>query len=149
MRFQVLTAENVKMKIFPVVAQCILVETDRRFRRAASIIMVVFYQSKRRNVPEDSHLQWLSVIQYVFVQECHFYNIFRLCSWYVITVYDIVKHLAKLSGTGRGLAGVCEGRWSILRKEFQKNCVQALIRLFCLLIQGINFSDKNMELQNL
>jgi hypothetical protein len=72
-RFQVLTAENKKMDVFWVVAPCSLVENYRIFRGACcfhhqgdlvafmleaastSETSVIFYQTSRRNNPEDSH----------------------------------------------------------------------------------------------
>jgi hypothetical protein len=73
-RFQVLTAASMKMAVFWVVAQCSLVEVYRLFTGACclhhqySFIALMmeaantsetsanFYQTTRRNNPEDSHL---------------------------------------------------------------------------------------------
>jgi hypothetical protein len=75
--FEVLTAASVKMAVFWVVAPCSLVEVYRRFRGACCLhyqgdvtsltalmveaagtseMPVKFYQTTRRNDPEDSHL---------------------------------------------------------------------------------------------
>jgi hypothetical protein len=69
-RYQVLTAASMKMAVFWVVAPCSLVDVNHRFRgtyclyhhgdelQAASTsdTLVNFYQTTRRNNPEDSHL---------------------------------------------------------------------------------------------
>jgi hypothetical protein len=67
-RFRVLTAASMKMTVFWDVATCSLVEVYRRFRGAycdialmmeaesTSETSVNFYQTTRRNNPEDSHL---------------------------------------------------------------------------------------------
>jgi hypothetical protein len=73
LRFQVLTAANMKMAVFWVATQCSLVEFYQRFRgpccheswvialmmvaASTSETSVNFYQTTRRNNPEDSHLQ--------------------------------------------------------------------------------------------
>jgi hypothetical protein len=53
-----------KMTVFWVVAPCSLVEINRRFRDAMMMVAVSisetsvnFYETIRRNIPEDSHLQ--------------------------------------------------------------------------------------------
>jgi hypothetical protein len=70
-RFQVLTAASVKMTVFWDVTLCSLVEVYRRFRAAcclpaialtmeeacSSETSVNFYQTTRRIIPKDSHLQ--------------------------------------------------------------------------------------------
>jgi hypothetical protein len=63
MRFQVLTAASMKMTVFWDFAPCSLVEIDRRFRGAlmmeaasTSETSVNFYETTRRNIPEDRHL---------------------------------------------------------------------------------------------
>jgi hypothetical protein len=66
MIFQVLTATSMKMTVFWDVAQCSLVQIDRRFRGgiieavSTSETSVNFYQTTRRNIAEDSHLQCLT-----------------------------------------------------------------------------------------
>jgi hypothetical protein len=64
MRFQVLTAASMKMTVSWDVASCRLVEVYRCFMAIALMMEVVsisetsinFYQTTRRNIPEDSHL---------------------------------------------------------------------------------------------
>jgi hypothetical protein len=57
---------------------CSLVETDRRFRDVIARIMeavitpetsINFYQTTRRNKPEDSHLQAASYLVYIFMNK--------------------------------------------------------------------------------
>jgi hypothetical protein len=63
-RFQVLTAASMKMAVNWVVGPCSLVEVYRHFRGAYTLMMkaastsetsVNFYQTARRNNPEDNH----------------------------------------------------------------------------------------------
>jgi hypothetical protein len=66
MRFQIITAASMKMTVFWDIAACSLVEIDRRFRGdfclglmmdavSTSEKSVNFYETARRNIPEDSH----------------------------------------------------------------------------------------------
>jgi hypothetical protein len=58
-RYEVLTAANMRMAVFWVVAPCSLVEVHRRFRRACCLHHQgdrPDYQTTRRNNPEESHL---------------------------------------------------------------------------------------------
>jgi hypothetical protein len=59
-RFQVLTADIMKITVLWDVAPCSLVEVYRRFRGACCPhhpeTLVNFYKSTRRNNPEDSRL---------------------------------------------------------------------------------------------
>jgi hypothetical protein len=71
-RFQVLTAASTNMAILWIVAACSLVGFYRRFRGSCCLhhqgddhpetseTSVNFYQTTRRNNPEDSHLQSVS-----------------------------------------------------------------------------------------
>jgi hypothetical protein len=54
-RFQVLTAPSMKLAVFWDVAPCNLVEIDRRFKGAASIIIAMI-QSDRNNDGGKKHL---------------------------------------------------------------------------------------------
>jgi hypothetical protein len=69
--FEVLTAASMKISVFLVVALCSLVEVYHHFRSSCCLhhqgtlmmetastseTLVNFYQTTRRNIPEDSHL---------------------------------------------------------------------------------------------
>jgi hypothetical protein len=61
MRFQVLTAASMKMVVFWVVASCGLLEVTSIIRALMMDAAITtetslnFYQTPRRNIPEDSH----------------------------------------------------------------------------------------------
>jgi hypothetical protein len=62
MKYQVLMAASMKMAVFWDVAPCSLVETDRHFILVMDAVrtsgtLVNFYETTRRIIPEDSHIQ--------------------------------------------------------------------------------------------
>jgi hypothetical protein len=75
--FQVLAAASMKMTIFWNIMPCSLIEIYRRFKDACLLIalmmeaastsetLVNFYQTTRRNIPEDSHLHFVYYLIYV------------------------------------------------------------------------------------
>jgi hypothetical protein len=66
--FEVLTVMNMKMTVVRVVTPCSLIEFYRHFRGACCLhrqgdeTSVKFYQTTRRNNPEDSNLRYLHVL---------------------------------------------------------------------------------------
>jgi hypothetical protein len=60
-RVQILTAASIKMAVFWEVAPCSLVEVYLMMEAAStSETSVNFYQATRRNIAEDSHVQFVA-----------------------------------------------------------------------------------------
>jgi hypothetical protein len=87
-RFQVLTAASMKMTIFWDIAPCSLVEVTDVSKVLAAIIALMmektstsetsvnFYQSTRRNNPEESHLHTLT---FIYLSKVYFVCRVKLC----------------------------------------------------------------------
>jgi hypothetical protein len=92
-RFQVLTAASMQMAVFRFVALCSLVEVYRRFRDACCFhqqgdeMSANFYQTTRRNNPEDSHLHMNMFFPYYSAFNLITFRVFSYKYFYKYTVY--------------------------------------------------------------
>jgi hypothetical protein len=92
-----------EMAVFWVVAPCSLVQVYRRFRgvlmmeaASTSKTSVNFYQTTRRNNPEDSNLHWLSVFIRATLGSLRFVNLHRHAHTFVNILFREPETLMKL-----------------------------------------------------
>jgi hypothetical protein len=90
-RFQVLTAESMRMIVFWDAAPCSLIVLLME-AASTSETSVNFYETTRRNIPEDSHLHKIPVPWFGFdvgTSKCESYTLQLYNPFYQLTDSDI------------------------------------------------------------